>query len=443
LVWFVQQISGLSVPASGVWVSLIATALLPAATYLLGRSFGLSWRTALIPALVAPMVPAIREFGHQTQPDALTTLALTLSALFVHRAVHSARRADWLWAVSGVGLLALLREHGMLLIGTVGLLAVCSPGDRKDRALRVIVPLAIWGLGSCFFAVDWTWPWATPWHRRVAMAVEAVSAVNLDVINGVSLPGYAIEMRLDQQQIFRELYANEDRLGIIAFHLAHSVRSDFGSWLCIALGVLAAFRSEPKSRWVLLSYLVVVLPTLFIWSKPRHLDVLIPIAVVSVLVAITQAPRWVLLLSVFGVGHWTASWPKSYNASLGHLQRDAVHFERVKAFGKALCEEVQPGDLVAGPEVLATLYCPLPRHTVQNDAHAGDWHTWFIGPGALGDDWHFVEIGEATYPVRRLKPWLEADERPCRDVKPVANTPYHQVLRIGAEMDGTCREKTF
>ena len=442
-VWFIQLISGLSAVSAAVWVSLLSTALLPAATYLLGRAFGLSWRYALVPAVLAPMLPGIREFGHQTQPDALTTLGLTLGAILVHRAVHSERLADWMWAVGVVGLLALLREHGMVLVATVGLLALCSPGDWRHRVLRVVVPVAIWGLGSSFFALEWVWPWAAPWHRRVTMAVEAVGAVNLASINGVALPSYVTEMNFDQLERFRDLYANEDRVGIVKFHVMHSIESAVAAWLWIVIGVLAAFRSEPKNRWVLLSFLVVVFPTLFIWTKSRHLEVLIPIAVVSVLVAVVKAPRWALLLFVFGVGHWTAFWPKAYNATLDRLQREAIHYERIKAFGQALCEEVEPGDLVAGPEVIATLYCPLPRHAVQNDGGAGDWHTWHIGHGDLGEDWHYVEVGEAIYPVRRLKPWLVGEERPCRDVKPVSNASFHQVQLVSAEMEGTCRGKTF
>ena len=443
LVWLLQQASGLSVVAAGVWVSLVSFALLPAAIYVLGRTLGLSWKVALVPAFVAPMLPAIREFGHQVQPDALTTLGLTVSVILVHRAVVGGARKDWIIAVSWVGLLALLREHGMLLLCTVGALGLFAPGSLKDRALRCGLPLGIWWLGSCLFSMDWVLPWAAPWHRRVAMAVEAVGAVNLNVVQGVNLPSYVIEMTTDQVEVFRGLYARDDKVGIVWFHLAHSLSSATTLWVCLALAFVGALKLDAKARMVMLAHLVVVVPTLFIWSKDRHLEVLIPIALVSVMVAVSRSPRWVLLGFVFGLGHWTSVWPHKYGVTMERLQREAVHNARVKSFGTALCELVQPGDLVAGPEMLATLYCPLPRHTVNNDAGAADWHTWYIGRGPLGEDWHFVEVGEAIYPVRRLKPWLEGADRPCRDVLPHPNMPYHEARTISAEMDGECRAETF
>jgi len=420
---------GLDVVTAGVLVSAASVVMLPGVVFLLARALAVSRGWAYLAAFVS-LSPPVLQFGYQTQPDALITLLLVVSALFAVRVCERPRPRRWLWLAVFLGFLPLVREHAVVLAATMSALLLWVDGTWKHRALRVGLVLLVWFLGVWIFSGEVCWPWAAPWNSRVSMAVGEIAST--------SLPKYAVELSGADAIALGALHAAGDHSGIIRFHIAHSLGSNPAGWSWVALGLLACLRAPRHAILPLLAHTAVVLPTLFIWSQGRHVTVILPLAMTVICCACSRSPKgfhWVLL---FALGWWGSCWREDAKQELNKMARESQEIEDLKDFGRAFCALIRPGDVVAGSEYLATLYCPMPHHPIEKrdpsewegPGVAADWRTWYIGSGSLPHAWQQVSVGGNQFTVKRLRPEVSGASRPCQNSVPPADAAY---LTLGTE----------
>ena len=421
---------GMEVASAGVIVSATSVVLLPGAVFLLVRDLAVSRGWAYLAAFAA-MSPPVLQFGHQTQPDALITLLLVLSAWWSIRVFHRPRPRRWLWLAAFLGLLPLVREHAVVLAASMSMLLLYVDGTWKHRFARVGLLLLVWFLGVWFFGGDVRLPWEASWNSRVSMAVGEIS--------NTQLPKYAAELTSVEAATLAHLHAAGDQPGIIRFHVAHSLRSNPAGWAWVVIGLLACLRAPRHAVLPLLAHLVVVVPTLFIWSQGRHVTVIIPLTMAVICCACSRSPKGFHWLLLFGLGWWCSGWAETAEHEVKKMQKENANIEQLKDFGRAFCALRTPGDLVAGTEYLATLYCPTPHHPVekrspiewQGEGHAADWRTWYIGRGTLPHVWDQVSVGQNQFIVRRLRPDVMGLGRPCQNSFPPDDAPFLS-LKAGA-----------
>lgn len=366
------------------WAAHAATPLVPALTWALARQLGARPGAALIAGLLPLLTASVLAFDAQVMPETWAAswfLACALAGVaFLGRPT-----AGGLAAVALLGAGApLWREHGIAIaLGLAGLVAV-APGRPGQRVLRAAGVLVGVGLLPVAFGGAAAAPWAQPWLARFGtMGLPNDVGAAIPHPTWMDRPAWALSLGGD-------------------------------AYLWAFLGLAACVR---RDRRLLVPALVLApgLGGLLVWSQPRHVAVVLPVAFAAW--AAREGRGWRWLGGVVGAIALARS-----PFHLGRLVVERDHLEELRRFGEALCARVEPGDLAYG-EPAAFLFCPLPRHEV--DGSGADWKTWAVdhaprGPGA----WTQVDLGVGVYDVWRLAPRLTGDRRPCAASRADADTPY-------------------
>lgn len=410
---------------SGQWVSELATIALAAAIYGAARRFGAERAMAFGAALFLCALPDLLIFGLQVQPEALTALLLVGAPLVVSWFLDhpSLRRGAGL---AGYGLLTYAcREHGAVLIGIFFLLALAAPGSNGLRAARAAVVGVTILCAPVVGLSPPALPWDSPWAARVAVATELKETFPDALATSARAQAELTE--------HKSLHNRRNIPGIAWFHTRKAVSNVPLGWAWVVVGAASSLLLSRNRRFAVLVALAPVLPTLPILSQPRHVMVVVPVALVAVAAALGSdgVQRWrrplrlalglsVAALAIVGVRQWR-----------GHLMPVVENVARAKAeriFGQQICQMARPGDLVAGDTFGYQIYCPMRRHRVTQVLSDADWRTISVGPTAPAPYWQrgtaSLQVPTGNLYTWVLAPWIPRSRRPCQNAQAPDDAPY-------------------
>ncbi len=431
---------GASLVAAGLGVSLVAASLLPGVAYAGLRALGLG-RLAAAPVALLLASPDLVAWSQQLQPDALASLMLVTVGLALALSPASAGAA-WV-AVVGSGLLPLVREHGLPLVALSGLaLATTGPGRRWPRVLAL---LALWWLAPLLVGVlPGPLPTQLPWSDRAGGALAALTA---DSPEGLS---FLRELRPQQRQAYGRLLLTGDRLGQLGWHLRRSLALAADAWALLGLSALALSALtwwRPQARRAALGLglpLLTALPALLIWSQRRHVALLVPLALLGLLYALAQAPRWLRGLCGAALLVLVLAWPGRLRSLAAEQRTERPRAEHFAELGGWLAAQAPAGALLGGIFQDVGLYHPLPRH--DPDGSPADWRTYLLSdrpppPSALGRWTEVHRVGGERGPdgqsiggigIFQLDPGLVP--RPCAGLALPPRSAYLAVDRAHVEL---------
>lgn len=364
------------------WAARAAAPMVPVLTWALARQLGAGPGAALGAGALPILTGSVVAFDAQVMPE---TWAATW---FLACAMAIVGFLDWptgprlaALALTAAGA-PLWREHGIAIALALTAGAGFATGHAVQRLGRVaVVALAVVALPVCFGGVAGA-PWAQPWLARFGtMGLPNDVAATIAHPTWLDRPKWALSLGGD-------------------------------AYLWAGLG-LAACMAPSLRRLAPAAILAPGLAGLLVWSQPRHVAVVLPVAIAAWAARPGRVWRGLGLVAA-AVGLLRSPF------HLGRLVIEQAHLADLRWFGAALCARVEPGDLAYG-EPAAFVFCPLPRHEVNGTG--ADWKTWAVGhapPGA----WTAVDLGVGVYDVYRLAPRLIGPERPCSTARARADTPF-------------------
>ncbi len=393
-------------------LSALLAVLLPPATFLLARQLGARRGPAMLGALLLLLVPQVGGLAVTIQPDGLLALGLLASvgaALWVLRRPSTA--AFLALALLAAGL-PLVREHGLVVAPLLIAVAGLAPGTPADRAVRVLALAAAVIVGPMALGLPAGLPWEQAWFDRVGGA-SVLELAHTDRPPPELTEALRARLARGGPGAFVALAANDISRAIVP-------------WLWVLLGFIVIALPAPGTGWLRrftpLIGLLPTLPTLLVWSQPRHVAVAVPVAIATIAAGFSGEGKDLthrVLRGLAGLALVASlvGWVEA-RALLDAQAQDIVDVQR---FGDALCEKARPGDLAAG-EPRAVLGCPLPRNEVGDTPGAGDWRTWLITEEQPPPGWVSVPVGNHRWRVYRLPD--PPGGRPCQDSAPHPSTPY-------------------
>lgn len=421
------QSLGLSLVTAGRGAALLAAAATPAAVLWVSLQAGAARPAAATAASGAAAMPDLFTWANQVQPDSAIALAAVLLGGLLFQAVATEDRRATLGAAALAGLLPLLREHGLPLLGVTGLVLAATPRGR--RALPLM--LAIWWLGPLLIGQSpGVHPLDVPWAERPGGALGALLG------GGPEAAPYARTMPLGPRRVYYDLMARHDLPGLLYFHFARAWNH---SWDGVALGagaLILALSARKRPLVALALPLLSAAPALLVWSQRRHVLVLAPLAL-AVIAAARPEGRWTgrlripltLALALAATWAWVPAWPSAGPA----LQTEVPRARAFADVGSWLAVNAPPGSLLGGVFQDVGLYAPMPRH--DPDGSAADWSTFVVSDRPADEPrWTRVYAGSGGLAVYRLDP--TANPRPCAGARPAPGTPHLAVAAAHAELEG-------
>lgn len=425
--WLIAIADGLSsgeVVAAATRVTIAAFALASGATYVVARVLGASRALAFGAGLLMCAQGEMAALALQLQPETLVMLIMVAAVPVIlwFMAAPTLRRAVGL-AVFG-GLAYATREHGAVLVGGLFVLAAAVPGAPLLRVARAgVVGLAIL-LAPMLALSRPALPWDAIWSGRVGVAVQLQESF--------ASAGKGAQATAEIAR-HRELHAQGDRVAIAAYHAQRAISGAAQAWSWIALGAVAAAMLPRNRRIAIWLTLAPAVPTLLILSQPRHVLVLVPVALVSVAAALQaevparwRAPARASLATVaVGLSLWGAS---RWEYSLTPVRENVIRATKDRTFGTALCQMRGSYDLISGETYSYMVYCPMRNHKVIRTLSDGDWRTLYVGAMPPTPYWRPSQLSyqsaAGTLYVYSLAPWIGSGKRPCQGSRVPDDAPY-------------------
>ena len=415
---------GLPVVTSGWVISTAATASIPIIVFWFARELGANTIPAIIAAIFSLIHPALFQFAHQVQPDAITTLAITALALLWQKERSKT-------AVILAGILLLFREHALSLWPALLILLGRRFVSFQARLSLIFLLIVVAWIGPILVGQMPGWhPLDTPWGNRTGGALQAFTTTDPQQLS------FLRELPREERHAYVELVLNSDRFGQLRWHFMRSIGNAWELWalslsaLCLALGARRRNKREPL--WSCL-WLTAALPALLIWSQSRHVALLVPIALAIIAASWPTNIRaqflWIiplLGLSLLFPSEWRATW----YGQKGETIRSA-DFEEIANW---ICRESPNGAFLGGFVQDIGLYCRLPRHD-PNDSPA-DWRTFLVSdrpaPTSTLGEWTKVYTNDGPYSVYRLSP--ERIPRPCESAVIHPDTSHLAIAEAQAHL---------
>jgi len=397
-------------------VSAGAMAAVPPLAWLLARRLGAGLPASAVAALAPLLTPGLVLEGHQVTPDPLTAASLLLLAL---AAAHIAAHPGWKAHAALLLALAwacLVREHGQIAAVLAIALLLSLPGPLRRRLLGVALVLAAVGLAPLLVGRHPAMPWATPWWGRTALVLtDAVS----DHPSWQAKPGQA---------------------DLADTHLAlllHALGGAPFSWAWLGLGAVAALLLPRQARAALAVGALPALPALLVYSQPRHVHVVVPVAA-AVAMAGTRRfaglARGLVLLGTLGASLAGAAWGWSPQTRL--LEGQVQETRLLQELGATLCALPEEGLCWAG-DFRAFTFCPLPSFDTDNSPAPALWKAIFAGRNPPSADFERLDIpDDAGFVLFRLR--AEGPERPCATSHPGPDAPVLVTRPASLVLDPPC-----
>jgi len=405
---------GLPLVLSGWVISTVAFAALPGLVFVLASALGAGRVPAALAAGVSMLHPTLFEFAHQLQPDALATLLITLLACL------SLRREWILWAALLAGILVMTREHGLALLLPLAILLW-----RRGTRPQLVAPLLL------LLIFGWSGLVEAPWADRAGGALQTLQATDPAELS------FLRELDREDRAAYSAMVFEEDRLGQLRWHAGRSLSQAWSLWgillMSLLLAIPAARRGSREPLWTSL-LLCAVLPALVIWSQPRHIALLLPIAI-AICAACWPASRvqqgGVLAAAIVLVIPWAGQYEKSWEGQRG----ETLRAQNLAEIGDWICSQSPNGAFLGGFIQDVGLYCPLQRH--DPDGSAADWRTWLVTyreppPSELGS-WEQVYGEGGPLQIYQLDPQL--DPRPCAGALIDSSSPHLAIAKATGRLD--------
>ena len=413
-------------------VSSACFAAVPPTMVVLLRREGAPWGLAAGLALLPLLSPTLGIMALQLQPDALTQLLLLAvlgAGLRVERTPGRGALLGWLGLAV---LLALAREHGLVVLAALlGALLL-----RRGVPLWALLLLAL--LGGL---VVWGGAEYLPTRLRIPLQSSPLGA------GRYPLPEFLTHFRGARGRALIDAWEAGQGLTFWRLTLRAMLQESAPHLLLVGLGALGF--GLARRGW---SGSVTLAPTvtlLFFWSEARHAAVLVPAALVGVglgLLRLQHRPaRAVLvLLLAAGVGLSQArDWPRAVQRAQGAARHSRDLWLLAGELSDWAAQSGRPW-LLAGLENEANLHLGWARHVpilphgcLQTRWDGAAWSSIWIAPAALVQPplQELLRVGHmAAY-------WLPAPDptgpRPCAEVGLPAGPLYVRGL-LEAEVVGTC-----
>jgi hypothetical protein len=398
-----SALTGAEVLDAATAVSAGAMSAVPALTWLLARRLGARWAAALVAALVPLLTPALLIEGHQITPDPLTAVTLLLLALAGATWAERPALPTLGALLFAVAVAYVVREHGLVAAPLAALAILATPAPAWLRLCGALaVGAAIW-VAPALCLHPPVVPWHSTWWARATLVLsDALS----DDPSWKTKPAQAA--------------VENTRLAL----MAHALRGAPYGWAWLLLGLCGAALLPRPARAALAVGALPALPALFIYSQPRHVLVVVPVAAAVAMAGSRRfgglARRALLVeLALFALVGGAHSW-----GAVAHLLEGQVgETRRLRTFGEAICAQPEQGLIWTG-DMRAFTFCPLPRFENTGQADPALWKTLYAGPESPGDDFVRLDLPSGTtFEVYRLG-WSVPDERPCLASRPQAGAPY-------------------
>ena len=383
-------------------VSNIAMALVPAGAWLLARLLHADRLTASVAAVAALTSPALLATGQQITPDPLTALSLLAMAAAAVRFWRQPDGRGTLMLCAAAGVAYLIREHGLVAaVLALGLLAA-APGRLHIRLLRVLALIAAVVLAPTLAGHHPAPPTLTPWTARFELVI-------LDALS--EAPSW--------QQKPEGVAIENSTSGLVA----HTIQGAPVAWGWVALAIAAAVRARGAAIGALLVGVLPATPALLIFSQPRHVLVVVPVAgaiAAAGLVGPLRRPG-LLVGGVLGILGVAVGWAHTTDRIM-RLERHSTH---LKQLGEELCQLAPPGTLWEG-NMRAFTWCPLPHNEFEVPMTTAMWKTLYAGDPP-SEHWERLPLQADLFPIYQLS-W-HSSSRPCAEAMPPDDLHYINISR--------------
>ncbi len=435
----------------GGWISTLAGAAVPVLSAGVARVLGLEWWAALLVGLASLASPDLLAFSFQLQPDSTALLFLLLSALAGLRWARQPLAGRTLLFLCGLLAMALVREHGMVILVATLLLILSFKYSRVawllPPATAILLLVLVW----------------TGVARQLPSRVYTPLAESPLLLKPGVGTSFMNELTGEAGGSFRDALMRGDRLDIWWIFIRTLGQRSGDTLALLLLGFAGLWwwtRSAQGSvRWRGASRVRLlglhaalcspILVLLIIWSHRRHAALLLPLAYVGIaagLQRLGKSRRWpVLLCTGLGLGSLAMRLP----SSLAAISTEAGHAHQRMALAEWM--RAQPGRWFLGGvfnEINLHLLWPrnnprlvLPGQPMPRLWSGTDWRTMWVGPpGSMPPP--FVPVHQVGgLVVYRLEP-EPGQERPCTRVEPVSS-----VLFASGDMRGesspSCQAEPF
>jgi hypothetical protein len=363
---------GLGWDGAGALVAALSFAGLGPATWALARRLGASQPLALLAGSLPLLEPWLAIGALQCQPDTLTALAFVLSLLAALAWVRSAAWPGLVGLVLAIGLLPLTREHAPLLAAGLLVPLAAARGPWAVRLGLLLAALSAVLLMPLALGEPLTLPWEQAWvQARYGEVVHDFFETGAPAFLGGTPRGF--------REAFAEAYAEGDRLRIAWLHTSLSFHSGWSPWLWLLPAGAGLLLLKGRARWVMALGFAPLLAVPGGAQQPRHVAVLVPVAVacwVAALVRFRRQERIALVVATVGLGLiCTLNLPRA----AGDHQRRGELRQRIVVFSEELCEAVGPDAVAAGGNPRPLIYCDRPRRPLaEAERHPGV--LFWVGP---------------------------------------------------------------
>ncbi len=346
-------LTGLGWDAAGMAVAWACFAALGPATWMLARRLGASPALAGLGAAAVLLEPWLGLGALQCQPDSLSALVFVAAMLLGLAWVRDPRWRRLLPLLLVIGLLPQVREHAPLMAaGLIGLLAL-APGSWTARVGRVALALLAVLVTPVLLGEPPALPWELHWVQlRWGEVVQHFFETGS--------PAFLEGTPRAFGESFAEAYAGGQRLRIAWLHASLSFHSGWAPWLWLLPG-LAGWLLLGRRRWLLLAGFLPLLAVPGGAQQPRHVAVLVPLALACWAASLTRLrrpERSVLAgASVALVLVCCLNLPR---AAQDHAQRCALRL-RIIELADELCARLPADAVAAGGNPRPLVYCDRPR----------------------------------------------------------------------------------
>jgi hypothetical protein len=313
--------------------------------------------------------------------------------------------------------LYVVREHGLVAAVLVLNLVAVLPGSTRARVLRVLGLLLLLGLAPLLDLHPPTLPTELPWWPRVDLVVDDVFSPEPQWADNAVAHGLA-----------------NSHLALAVYSLGNAPFA----WLWVGLACLGATRLTAPGRAALLVAVLPAAPALFIFSQPRHVLVVVPVAAALVAAAVERSGlRWrVPLLVAASLAAAAGTW-QDWGKAQARVHALAKGATRLTELGQAICDLGLQGATWAG-EMRAFTFCPMPHNHVTVEPTAALWNTIWATETDPGSPWEQVDLGLEHIPIWMLE--IEGDTRPCSGSSPAPGSPYISLDGSPPELEPPCDE---
>ncbi|MFH1467102.1 MAG: glycosyltransferase family 39 protein [Pseudomonadota bacterium] len=411
-----SQLTGAGPLAAATAVSAGAMAAVPPLTWLLARRLGAGMPAAGVAALAPLLTPGLILEGHQVTPDPLTAVCLLLLALAAARLIaHPGWRAHAA-LLAAVAVTCVVREHGQVAAVLAIAVLLATPGLPRRRLLGAALVIAAVALAPVLVGRHPAMPWATPWWGRTALVFsDAVS----DHPSWQAKPGQA--------------GIADTRLSL----LLHALGGAPFGWAWLGLGVLGALLRPRQARAALTVGALPALPALLVYSQPRHVLVVVPVAAAVAMAAtrrFTGGARGLLLAGALGMSVSGACY--AWGPLTHLLEGQVAETRKLRGLGAAICALPEEGLCWAG-DLRAFTFCPLPAFDTDNSPAPGLWKALFAGRAPPSADFERLDLpDDAGFVLYRLR--AEGGERPCAASRPGPSAPLLVTSPTSFVLDPPC-----